>query len=81
MQYLFTTCLCRLYAGCFTFSFNSYKNPVGQVLFPWLQVTKVNKTWSQSSYHGSAVTNPTSIHEDAGSILGLAEWVKDPELA
>ena len=24
-----------------------------------------------SSHHGSAVTNPTSIHEDAGSIPGL----------
>ena len=30
-----------------------------------------------SSYYGSAETNMTSIHKDAGLIPGLAQWDKD----
>ena len=30
-----------------------------------------------SSHYGSAIANPTSIPEDAGSISGIAQWIKE----
>ena len=49
-------------------------------LFPLITVFPLKYISLGSSCCGSAETNLTSIHKNAGSIPGAAPWVKEPAL-
>ena len=49
------------------------------IIYPLYVESKIWHKWS--SHCGSAVKNPTSIHEYASLIPGPAQWVKDLALS
>ena len=61
------------------------KNKKGEKVFLIVELQLMWKEWwkwkkIRSSYYGLAEMNLTSVYENAGSIPGLAQWVKDQTL-
>ena len=61
------------------FCVGTWDNPRSWPTIPLrpLQYNMGDETMDMSSHRGLVVNEPTSVHEDAGSIPGLAQWLKD----
>ena len=42
-------------------------------------IIHINIYTPRDSHCGAVETNPTSIHDDVGSVPGLTQWVRDVE--
>ena len=60
--------------------FELFQDKMLSLLYPRKPEKVANEKMPWNAYRISMVMNPTSTHEDAGSIPGLAPRVKDPVL-
>ena len=59
---------------------NAFLTVTRDICLSAICLTKLKNSKFRRSHFGTAETNLTSIHEDASSIPGLAQWVGDPVL-